>query len=315
MKQQFLLVLAFATPAFAQDPATDPPPPPSTTPPPPLPAEPGDPAAMPPPAPELPGGRTPIGPVLPNMLPTRLGATVDVRADYTYFDVDDDDFDLFLLAMNFYASYLVPEGYGGYIQLPYWYGSGNDDSESGIGNLEVGGLYVVRQGPASEILLRGGIALDTAGATGSLLAPLANTGPRSYDAHALGLASMWGRGEGSFRHRSGNVALAASAGIDVPLTSDEDELFNAGDIDAIGKLAFAIGIDTGSGSLSVGAFGMQAFGVDDEDERVFGANVTAAFAVSPTMQLYGAIGIPNLEENFDNETVLGIGAGLVIAAK
>src|SRR5688572_32932295 len=93
MKRLALLVLA-ATPAFAQEPPPDetaPPPPTETAPPPPMESAPPPP---PPPPPDgggdvraLPTERTP-GPILPNMLPTRIGATVDVRLDYTAFGGD-----------------------------------------------------------------------------------------------------------------------------------------------------------------------------------------------------------------------------------
>jgi len=324
MKRLALLVLA-ATPAFAQEPPPDetaPPPPTETAPPPPMESAPPPP---PPPPPDgggdvraLPTERTP-GPILPNMLPTRIGATVDVRLDYTAFGGDDDLFgELFLMNLNLYGSYITPQGYGGYVQLPYWYASTSegetDFSENGVGNLELGGLYSMKQGGASEVLLRGGIALDTAGSIGDFIGPISAFGSRLYDAYPIGFASTWGRVEGSFRHTEGNIHLGASVGGDVPITSSDEEDGISINLDAIAKAALSAGIDTGGAMIGIGFIAMMAI-AEGDDETIFGFNASLAVPISPTTSLYGAFGLPDLENNADEFDIWGVGVGVRIAAQ
>jgi hypothetical protein len=136
--------------AIAQpDPATGDPAPPADPPPPPETTT----AAPPPPPPPTTGAPdvgAPVektaGPILPNMLPSRLGATIDVRADYTHFSNDAFINDVTMIGLNLHGQYIFPQGYGGYLQIPYYYINGNDDSDNGAGNIELGGLYRLPQG-------------------------------------------------------------------------------------------------------------------------------------------------------------------------
>ena len=331
MKKHLALALlaAAAAPALAQDPLPPDPSQPQPPPPDPVQPPPPDPSMAPPPPPATapPPGEQPVvntrvvGPILPNMLPARVGATIDIRGDYTYTSQDDALFgELFLLAFNFYGSYITPQGFGGYAQSPYWYarttGDGEDFSDKGVGNLEVGGLYLLPQGPTSQILLRAGIALDTASSVGAFISPFSALAPRLYDAYPTGFASTWGRGEGSFRHSSGNLHLGASVGVDVPITSaDEEEDGISIDIDAIGKAAISASMDAGGASVGLGFVMMQAFGVDSDDERIFGLNANVAFPINPTMSLYGSFGFPDLENNTEELSIFGFGAGIRIAAQ
>lgn len=283
------VVLAAPT-AFAQpDPMAPPPPPP-----------PGAPEAA------GSGAAAPVGPILPNMVPTRVGATLEFRADYSNFS-DGGLFgdDLFLLGFNLYGQYIWPRNYGAYIQMPYYYASANDDSEQGLGNIELGGLYKLPQGPNSEVLLRGGFALDSAGNVDGFLAPLAAISPRLYDAYPTGFAQNWLRLEGSFRHTEGTLHLGASAGFDLPFGGDEDT-----GLDGLAKLAVSAGVDAGDVGLSIGYVMLQAIGTDDDDDNISGLNAVASFPLGPTMTLYGAFGLPDLENNIDEFDLWAIGAGV-----
>ena len=307
-----LAVLAARTASAQPDPneaSPSPPPEPETTP-----------ASTNPPPPPPPGGSTApdvvpadktVGTILPNMLPTRIGATVDVRLDYSNFDQAGlGGGDLFLLGLNVHGQYIAPQGYGAYLQMPYYYASadndtGGTDTEQGLGNIELGGLYKVPQGAKSEILLRGGIALDSAGNTDSFLAPVSQISPRLYDAYTAGFLSNWLRAEGSFRHAEGNLRFGASAGFDMPFGGDD-----AINIDGIAKLAVSVGIEQPGVGFSVGYVMMQLIGSDSDDDNVSGLNVLVNFALSPATSLYGAFGLPDLENNFDEFDLWAVGAGI-----
>lgn len=288
-----LLVVSLSAPAFAQAPPPPPPPDP----------------AMQPAATEVaaPAGS---GLVLPNMLSTRYGGTVDARLDYSHFSGDGGflfNEDVLLLGMTLHGQYLWPQNYGAYITLPYYYASADDDSENGFGNIELGGLYKLPQGPTGELLLRGAFALDSAGQIDALFAPLSQLSPRLYDAYpSSGFATNWAKAEGSFRHYAGTLVLGIAAGIDVPFGGDDDTGF-----DAIAKGALSIGIDNpGSVGFGIGLSMLYAIGTESDDDAFYGLNATASFPISPTMSLYGAFGLPDLENNIDELDLFSIGAGI-----
>jgi hypothetical protein len=292
-------------PAGAPEPPPDPvaapppPPPPTTTTPPPPPG--GEVVAV---------DARKVGVVLPNMLPDRIGATVDIRGDYTHSDEGGlfGGDDVTLLGFTLWGQYLTAQGYGGYVQLPYYYVSAGDNSDKGIGNLEVGGLYRIPNGESSVILLRGGFALDTAGQAGAFGAPFSQLAPRLYDAYPTGLESTWLRAEGSFRHNAGDIFLGVAGAIDVPLGGGDE--FD--EIDALGKVAGSVGFRAGTATFAVGLVNLTAIGSESDDDNILGANVTAAFDVNPSVAVYGAFGYPDLEDN--ELDLFGIGIGVRIAA-
>lgn len=308
----FALGLSIST-AFAQpdpDPATgEPPPPPDTTAP--------DPLASPPPPPPSTGPAvtpgTPAekthGPILPNMLPSRLGATVDFRADYSHFAESGID-DITLMGFVLHGQYILPEGYGFYGSIPYYYADVGDESDNGAGNFEIGGLFRMPQGEMQEILLRAGIALDTAGNAGGIFAPFSQIGPRFYDAYATGFGATWIRAEGSFRHSQGNLRLAASAGFDIPVGQDDGDGLTI-NVDALGKAAVSAGIEQPGFGAAVGFVFLYAIGAPDEsdDETSVGLNATIDVPINPGMAIYGAFGWPAIDDN-DDLDIFAIGAGV-----
>lgn len=291
----FLAASLAAPLAFAQPP---PPPPPDPT------MEPG-----------ATGATSPSpGTILPNMLPSRYGATLDARLDYSAFDDGGDD-DLFLMGLVLHGQFLSTQNYGAYITLPYVYASSDGDSEQGVANIELGGLYKLPQGAASEILLRGGIAIDTAGSTEAFLAPVSQLGPRLYDAYVTGLSTNWLRLEGSFRHSEGNLRFGISGGADIPFAGDDGEGLDTIDLDALVKGAVSVGFEspTGGVGVGIGLSALYAVGTENEDSSdnlVLGLNATVSFPVTPAVSVYGAFGLPDLEDNADDFDVFGIGVGV-----
>ena len=303
----FVGVALFGAVAFAQvpDPESSPPPPPP------------DPTMAPPPPP--PSTNTPDaaapnpkahGPILPNMLATRVGATVDVRMDYTNF-AEGSGLDITVFGFNLHGQYIAPQNYGGYLTIPYYYASFGDDSDNGAGNIEIGGLYLLPQGEHQEILLRGGIALDTAGNAGGLFAPISQLGPRFYDAYTTGFGATWFRGEASFRHSAGNLRLGASGGFDVPLGQGDGDDGISFDVDALGKVAASVGIEQPGFGAAIGLVFMAAIGAEDsDDDTALGLNATINVPINPSTTIYGAFGWPSIDDDNEDFDIWAVGAGV-----
>ncbi len=303
-----ITTLLAARTALAQAPGEPAPPPPEPAPSP-------NPPPPPPPAPTPPGatdvGPAPTltaGPILPNLLPTRLGTTIDARLDYTHFDNAGLDLDP-LIGFLLHAQYLTAKGYGGYAELPYYYTGADipNNNNKGIGNLEVGGLYVMKQGPNSELMLRGAIDLNSGGQSGGLLAPFTQLAVRLHDAYPTGFDTEWGRAAVSFHHSEGAIRLGAAVGFDLPF--DNDGL----NVDGLATLAVSVGVEQPGVGFAVGYVMLQAIGSDSDDDNISGLNLSADVSINPTMKVYAQFGLPDLENNLDEFDIWGVGAGLRVA--
>ena len=310
MKTALLIALVIPGLAYAQAPDEPPPPPPDGTtagPPPPPP-----PTPQPEPTPGtdvVPAGKV-AGAVLPNFLDTRRGATVDVRGDYTQFSNGSglsDSIDP-VLAFTLHGQWISPsQGYGGYVTLPYYYVDGDvvPDQNKGIGNLELGGLYSMKQGGNSELLLRGAFVVDSGGMSGGILGLLSQVSPRLKDAYTTGLDTNWARVGGSFHHAEGALRIAAGAGFDFPLDSSARDNF-----DGLAHGEISVGIEQPGFGAAVGYVILIAVGTDSSDKTISGLNVSADVPISPAMKLYGAFGLPDLENNADKFDIWSVGVGL-----
>jgi hypothetical protein len=244
-------------------------------------------------------------PVMPNVLSTQTGGSIDVRLDYT--NIDDNEGTIF--GATLWGQYLTPGGLGGYVQLPYGHLSFDelDDSFSGFGNLELGGLYVARNSPELDLYVRGGLALDTASDEGLLAAPTAQSLPRITEAFPSGFNSEWLRGHGGLRTR-GPIAFGVEAGVDFPLGDGFD-----GEIDALFVAAGSISIAQPGFSISGGLALIQTFGAeniegDDDEENLLNLNATVDFLLAPKVRGFVATGF-NLDEA-DDDLAFSLGAGL-----
>ncbi|MEO8702013.1 MAG: hypothetical protein ABI867_18350 [Kofleriaceae bacterium] len=240
--------------------------------------------------------------VLPNILNTGDGATVEVRLDYTHFDVLDVD----TLGFTFQGQYITPGGFGVYGTIPFAYGSGEGDSASGLGNLEVGGLYVMHNSPDLDIFVRGGLAIDTADDDGTGLAPLAFLIPRLPDAFPSGADSNWLRLHGGVRTK-GALVLGVQGGVDFPTEGDG--------VDGVFTLSASAGIVQPGFGLSAGIAYMRVLfddtGVSFVDDDTVGFNAVIDFNATPKTKVFGAFGV-NLDE-IDDDLSVSLGGGVRIA--
>lgn len=93
----------------------------------------------------------------------RHDATSVAGAEVTYVDLDGSN-DTTLLRFDVHGQYVDPAlGFGGYASVPIAYANGNNDSETALGNIEVGGIFIPKlQNPELRLVLHGGLTLPTA---------------------------------------------------------------------------------------------------------------------------------------------------------
>ena len=233
--------------------------------------------------------------VLPALLPTSSGATLDGRLDYVRLTGSSDAPTLF--AFKLHGQYVAPQGIGGYLSLPLAYASGNGDSETYAGNLELGGLYVLRR-PAVDVYARVGATLELGGDEGALVVPIVNLLPSPADALTTGFGASWLRGGAGVRYTSGALVIGGSGGVDVVL--DSDAAYN------LLNLTGVIGMVQPGFGLAVGLTLVQVLNDSDGDNNFVGLQVTGDVAVAAKARLYGALGI-NLEDEFEG---FSLGAGV-----
>jgi hypothetical protein len=243
--------------------------------------------------------------VLPNIWATTLGVTAEVRFDYS----DIDQIDLTVFNMLGHVQYLTPQGFGGYVRIPFGYVEDDDESGfgfggSGIGNIEVGGLFLGKLGPNTDVLARGGVAIDTASEDDQIAISLSTVLPRLVDIYASGLDTTWGRGQGQIRHASNALRFGAAVGMDVPLAGDgADENGFTGVLSFVGAAGFQ------SNKVGVGFAIVMLQILDDEDEgedNITGLNLNVDYSLNPNARMFLQIGL-SLEDNSDG-TSLGLGA-------
>jgi hypothetical protein len=153
---------------------------------------------------------------------------------------------------DLHAHHVTPEGFGGYALLPISYGSFDSsliDNEMAVGNVEVGGLYLV---PAAsfDLVLRGGLTLPSAPRQFSKFSANAvSVRPRLTDIVTITPQSVWLRLAGSLLGQRGSLFYRADLGVDVPLTrSFEIEAFPINlevDLDPLVRLNLGGGVIAG----------------------------------------------------------------------
>jgi len=118
-----------------------------------------------------------------------------------------------------------PNGIGGYATLQGFLATGdNVDSEYGLADMELGGLYRASLGPNVDASVRLGLTLPTAGH--DLVAFVGMSGQRPSDL-VLGLPEdAWLRAGGSLGFHQGHLFGRLDAGVDQRVTGDGDKSDN-----------------------------------------------------------------------------------------
>ena len=242
--------------------------------------------------------------VLPNLFAMTPGMTVDVRFDYS----DIDQLDVTVFNMLGHVQYLTPQGIGGYLRVPFGYVEESDamsgfPSGSGIGNIEVGGLFLQKLGPQTDLLGRAGVSIDTASEDDDFAIALSTILPRLVDLYPSGLQTTWGRGEAQLRHAAApQFRVGGSIGMDVPIAGEGADAMG---FTGIVHGTFAAGFEQGQLGVGVSYVLVRAI-TEDDDENVSGINFAVDYLVNPQARVFLTIGL-SLEDNADG-TGIGIGA-------
>ena len=209
---------------------------------------------------------------------SKIGASLG----WTFFD-NDGPVDVSGLHVDLYGHYVGASGLGGYGIVPLgWVFYDNpapldDDSESAIGNVEGGIVYVIMRG-MNDFVLRGGITLPTA--DDSLQGFAANAasilGPRLTDLALAYPETLWLRLSASPILRSGQLVFRIDGGLDVALSTD-----NGDEPDPVLRLNVGGGVDTGTvavlGELVTVADLGDDSAADEDDDFLHTLAVSARF--------------------------------------
>jgi hypothetical protein len=221
----------------------------------------------------------------------RQDANSRVGADLTYF-IFDNESDATLLRFDIHGQYVDPvSGAGFYAQVPIAYltGAGNSvsgsgDSETAVGGIELGGIYIPKLStPGLGLVLRAGLTLPNAPDDDAGLVGLFATFMRPIDVYAQFPKSSTLRLGVSPIIRSGQLFARADLGLDINVYTDQGDTLDPGLVVDVG-----VGVDLG-GAAIMGEITTLAVTGDDGDSLT-----SAALSVRGTgsVQPYGALLIP-----------------------
>lgn len=229
----------------------------------------------------------------------RQDAQSRIGGEASYLLAENDD--VTFLRFDVHGQYVSPSGFGFYAGLPIAYASGNDDSVTAIGNLDVGAIFVPRlEGSQLSLTLHGGLTLPTAG--DNLDDFLVNGSTAYARITDFVLAIPEGvvlRVGASPTFRSGQFFFKADGGADITLSNTGDDTF-----DPLFRINAAAGIDLGKVSFA-GEFATVIFTEELEDD----VENTAAFSirgVAGNVRPYGGVIIPIDVEGLDAAFTAGI---------
>jgi hypothetical protein len=145
--------------------------------------------------------------------------------EVTYVDLDGSN-DTTLLRFDLHGQYVDPGmGLGGYASVPIAFASGNNDSETALGNLEIGGIFVPKlNNPELRVILHGGLTLPTAPDEDNLGAAFVGVFAgyaRVHDLYQVIPKGTTVRLGASPIYTSGQLVARLDAGVDVNLDSSD----------------------------------------------------------------------------------------------
>ncbi len=208
----------------------------------------------------------------------RYDATSVGGGDITYVALDDEGLadDVTILRFQLGGRYVDQASrLGGYLNLPITYASGDGESLTGIGNLEIGGLMLPKIGDGSmALVLHAGITLPIGSDGEDAFANLFGAVARPQDIYLalpeattlrIGASPMWRSG-----NVFGRVDLGLDYNIDVGNTSEE--------ADPLVHINAGIGVDLGTAAVMGELSNVYIFSDDDDDD--FSDRMINVFALS-----------------------------------
>lgn len=222
------------------------------------------------------------------------------------------------LRFDFFGQLISRQGLGVYGSLPISILVGEGDNETALGNIEVGGLYVI-DSPAVSYVFRAGLALPTADDDGLGFAAnvLASWSRLTDLSQAIPNATYLRLGFSPLYHAN-RVFLRADLGVDLAV-QDDDQLEIAGvvfgfDAENLFRINVGGGIDLGSVALMAELVNVASTSsLDDDDDNDF-LNTFALSArfMGGSLQPYFTFGVP-LDDLGRDVIDFFLGAGLQVA--
>jgi hypothetical protein len=239
------------------------------------------------------------------LLIERLDGNSAAGGDVTYMLLDGDG-DTPVMRVDLHGRYVHPRRrLGGYIDVPVAVETGSGNDTAGIGDIELGGLFLPRfTSPEFGMTVHVGLTLPTGNTDKSGVLNLLAAYARPEDLilslpHGTSL-----RIGASPTFRSGNVFAKVAVGVDVNIDQTGDQ-----DADSVFRLGFGFGVDIGSfavtaeisnlfptndaaDTLAVGALGIRVplgmyhpyaaviIPLEDDTQAVYEVAVTAGLEVA-----------------------------------
>lgn len=253
-------------------------------------------------------------------------SSVTLDASMTFWDSIDvlgSQTDIFGLAFILHGQYMAPvgggaAGAGGYLTVPIGYGSTSttlgdmelsSDSDTGAGNIELGGVYAQEVGGGS-LIGRAGVALPTAS---SDQGPAASAFARITDVVLFPDNTWCLRFSGSFQARSGAAFLRVDAGIDFPF-ADNDNQTQFNDEDPLVRLNAGGGVVAGGVALMAELATLATTGdVQDGQDRFIHTVAAAVRLLDAPVQPMASVVIPlddGISDFIDFSVLFGVSAPL-----
>ena len=235
----------------------------------------------------------------------RLDGNSWAGGDITYL-VLDGDADTPVMRVSLHGRYVHPRRrLGGYVELPLAIETGSGDDTAGIGNIEVGGLFLPRFTSTDfGMTVRLGLTLPTGNEDRSGLLNLLATQVRPDDLylalpHAtslrFGASPTW-----RFGRMYGKLAIGVDVNIDQSGPTDADTVF---------RLGFGIGADFET--VAITAEFSNVFPTNDDADALSVGALGARFATG-TLRPYAALLVP-LEDDTQSVYQVAITGGLEVA--
>jgi hypothetical protein len=200
----------------------------------------------------------------------------------------DDSIDATSVRLDLHGHYMTPQGFGFYGDFPISYLSGEGDSATGIGNIELGGIFMPRiANPSFTLAVHAGVTLPTASddldpavanaaAIGGRMVDLALIIPGGLSVR-LGLSPMF---------HSGQFFGRLDAGIDLNLSRTGD-----GTVDPLIHVNAGVGVDFGTASLTGELINIISTDSDIADRSVSVIGL-AVRGVAGSVRPYAGISVP-----------------------
>jgi len=221
-----------------------------------------------------------------------------------------------VLHFEVFGQFVAQSGLGFYVAFPFAKSFGDGvpegelDGETSIGDLDVGGLYVI-SAPELSWVFRLGLALPTASEDdGDFVTNFYGQQFRLTDIALVYPNDYFARLSVSPLYHAHSLFLRIDLGVDVPFAEDDPTFYPA---DPIGRLNLGAGVDLGQIALMAELATIVEFDDDDVDEDndrdVFTTAAFTARFMGPQLQPYLTFGIP-VQEYIRDTVRFFVGGGI-----